>query len=258
MRFASICSLSAIACLVSSAGLLAQENVSLKLDVVSVGENIEGLSVGPAGGAPVSALAFRYSKPLNYAGSNILEISQKPGSQPGPAPTAEALAAIPPELLKRRKENPNLVALALLPAKSKRVTVLLSAAVGGTYQATVIDDDPSKLPYGKLRIHNYSPLPVALNCNRKPTGELKPKSSVVVAPVDKKIFYELAYQIDGKWKVQGNNLVEVEDDEQVQFVVLKSDASFFASSDGTKAGYLQSAILRRNLKEEAATQGTNE
>lgn len=110
----------------------------------------------------------------------------------------------------------------------------------------MIDDDPSKLPYGRMRIHNISPLPVAMRCNNKPVGILKTKSSIVVVPDNKEIIYELAYQEKGEWVVQENNVTSVKDDEQAQLVVLKSDNEFFTSKDGSQSGYLQTVVLRRN------------
>ncbi|MCH1922483.1 hypothetical protein L9G15_24040, partial [Shewanella sp. A3A] len=82
-------------------------------------------------------------------------------------------AAIPPELKARREKEPTLVALAKLPAGSRRATVLIAPASEGTYQTFVIDDDPTKLPLGQLRILNYSPVKIAMRCNGKASKEMK-------------------------------------------------------------------------------------
>ena len=221
------------------------DQVSMKIDLVAWGESIPGLSLKAGrGGEPVTALAFRYSKPLAYTGPCVLEISQVSGTAPQAA--ADATAQIPAELLARRKDNPNLVALAHLPGGSKHVTVLLAPAVGGTFLAHVLDDDPTKLPFGRLRIHNLSPDFIALRCNNTTTSKLKPKEAVVVEPKNQEVIYELAYQKEGEWVEQENNLASVKEDEQVQLVVLKSEASFFTSNDGSRSGYLQTVILRRS------------
>ena len=46
--------------------------------------------------------------------------------------------------------------------------------------------------------------------------------------------------------MQENNLFPVRENEQVHFIVTRSNASFFTSSDGSRAGFLQTAILRRS------------
>jgi hypothetical protein len=248
--------------------------VAMKIDLVAWGDTIEGLRINADGkDLKVTALAFEYSKAVAYAGSNILEIfrdaptaAANPGAPPAaklPAPPGAPPAAKPPdpqvavpgppgELAKRRLKTPDLVALALLPVGSTRVTVLIAPGANGTYQTQVIDDDPSKLPTGRLRIHNYSPIPIAIRCNRQDTVELKLHQSTVVAPVDQGVIYELAYQKDGKWEMQENNMIRVAAAEQVQLVVLQSDAGYFASSDGSRGGYLQTVVLRRNPKQASA------
>jgi hypothetical protein len=243
----------------------AASEVAMKMDVVAWGDTIEGLSV-KAGTKEiaVTALSFQYSKAINYSGSSIMEISQAPGgaaanlyATPAAAKPQAALSDLktpPTEFEKRKKENPNLVALAYLPPGSRRVTVLIAPTGNATYQTYVIDDDPTKLPPGRLRIHNYSPLPVALRCNRKETVELKPKQTAVVSPVDQNVIYELAYEKNGKWKMQENNAIQVQDKEQVQLVVLKSDANFFTSGDGSRSGFLQTVLLRRNPSQQAAAE----
>lgn len=230
------------------------DGVSMKVDLVAWGESIPGLTLKSAKGKdPVTALSFRYSKAVNYAGPVVMEVFQ--GSASSATGTGDAALAIADpaaikdiaaELAARRKKEPSLVALAILPPSSKHVTVLLAPAASGTFQAYVIDDDPSKLPYGRMRIHNLSPYPVAMKCNNKAANLIKTKGSVVVSPMNGEIIYELAYQKDGEWVNQENNLAAVKESEQAQLVVLKSDADFFTSQDGSRSGYLQTVILRRD------------
>ena len=240
--------------------------VSLKIDLVSWGADIPGLSVSAGNrNAGVTALAFRYSKPVSYSGPSILEISRNTSAtapqedagdhpdaaQPG-IPTARGAPAdstVPAAILERRKKNPNLVALALLPTTSKRVTVLLAPGPAGTFQTFVIDDDPTKLPFGQLRIHNFSPMTIALRFNGANPKELKGRESCIVAPTGNEVVYELAYLKDDAWKIQENNLIRVTADEQVQMIVLKSNDQFFTSSDGSRAGFLQAVTLRRSKNE---------
>ena len=232
--------------------------VAMKIDLVAWGDTIDGLRIHADGtDRNVTALAFEYSKAVAYAGSNILEISRDASAAANPVapppaakPAAQAGAAKPPlsELDQRRLKNPDLVALAWLPAGSTRVTVLIAPGANGTYQTQVIDDDPGKLPAGRLRIHNYSPIPIAIRCNRKDTVELKPHQSTVVAPLDQGVIYELAYLKDRKWEMQENNRIRVAAAEQVQLVILRSDAGYFASSDGSCGGFLQTVVLRRYPK----------
>jgi hypothetical protein len=229
----------------------AQEaQVSLKLDLVAWGSDLPGLTLKSGGKAgAVTALAFRYSKPVAYAGPAVLEIHQSPDEAKAATDNSQNSAPIPAELAKRREKDPTIVALANLPPGSKRATVLIAPASGGTYQTFVIDDDPSKLPFGQLRIHNYSPLKVMVRCNNKESKELKIKDSFVVAPQDGHVIYDLAYDNQGKWKIQENNIIAVTKDEQVQFIVLKSDAAFFVNADGSRSGFLQTVVLRRSAKE---------
>src|SRR5690606_11297891 len=129
-----------------------------------------------------TALAFRYSDPIKYAGPALMEVYQDATKNAKPsipvsdfdkqqksvpadvsivekklAPETTGLAL---ELRKRREENAGLVALVPLPKNGTRqVTVLLAPVSDGTFTAHVIDDDPSKLSFGKLRVHNLSPHP---------------------------------------------------------------------------------------------------
>jgi len=232
----------------------ASAQVSVKADLVAWGADIPGLTLKSAGkGEPVTALAFRYSKPIRYSGAEVMEIHQDAASAAKATEGSQNTAAIPPELMERRKKDPTLVALAKIPVGSSRVTVLIAPASAGTYQTYVIDDDPTKLPAGKLRILNYSPVKIAMRCNGKEAKEMATKDAFVVSPQpDGQVVYELAYDNNGKWKMQENNLLAVNPKEQVQLIVLKSDADFFTNSDGGRSGFLQKVVLRRP-PEDAAT-----
>lgn len=233
---------------ISASAQSAGNDVSMKVDLVAWGESISGLSLKSASSdKTLTALSFRYSKPVSYSGPAVMEIHQNAGSgNPQPAAGADAAAGIPQALAERRKKDPTLVSLVPLPAGASHVTVLLAPAAGGTYQPYVINDDPSKLPLGRLRIHNLSPYPIAMRCNNKTGGELKTKGSMLVQPQNREVIYELAYQNEGEWVMQENNITTVNDDEQAQLVVLKSDASYFASQDGSTSGFLQTVVLRRS------------
>lgn len=228
-------------------------NVSMKLDLVSWAETIRGLQITSGGkGANCAARAFEYSKPISYSGSNILEIKRDLKVASGttaesqiPAPATDPKVPLT-ELEKRRKKDPSIVALALLPAGSTRATILLTPAASGTYNTFVIDDDPSKLPFGKLRIHNYCNFPIAVRCNNKDRKELKPKETTIVSAVNSGVMYELTYWKDGKWVAEGSNIITVEPTMQVQMVVLKSEANYFTSSDGSRGSFIQSVTLRRD------------
>jgi hypothetical protein len=241
----------AAALLLAAHSASAQDSVSMKLDVVAWGSDIPGLSLKSSGkGDAITALAFRYSKPVSYSGPAVLEIHQDPAAAAAATEGSQNTAPLPPELAKRRATDPTVVALAKLPVGSRRATVLIAPAQAGTYQTFVIDDDPTKLPYGKLRIHNYSPFKIAVRCNGKQAMEMKTKDSFLADPVQGQILYELAYDKQGKWKTQENNTITIGAEEQVQFIVLKSDADFFTSSDGSRSGFLQSVVLRRPAKED--------
>ena len=221
--------------------------VSMKVDLVAWGESISGLSLKSAKSEnTVTALAFQYSKPVNYAGPALMEIHRQADSDTPQAAAEGVVAGIPAALAARRKEDPTLVSLVPLPSASRHVTVLLAPAAGGTYQPYVIDDDPAKLPLGRLRIHNLSPFPIAMRCNSNTGSELKTKETMVVEPRNHEVIYELAYQKEGEWVMQENNITTVKEDEQAQLVVLKSSAGFFTSQDGSGSGFLQTVVLRRN------------
>lgn len=230
---------------------LAQDQVSMKLDLVAWGPPLAGLTVKAAGkGEPVTADSFTYTKPVSYSGPALMTIHQDPAAAAAMTEGSENKAAIPPQLAKLREKDPTVVALAKLPPGSRRATVLIAPAQAGTYQTVVIDDDPSKLPPGQLRIHNYSPIKVAVRCNGKATKELKTREAILVPPQQERVLYELAYDENGVWQTQENNIIRVPKDEQVQFIVLKSDDDFFTASDGSRSGFLQTVLLRRSPKEE--------
>lgn len=251
-----------------------QDDVSMKIDVVAWGDDIKGLSFKPGSDkGAVTAMGFRYSKPVAYSGPLIMSIYQT-GSAPAPAAPAvdfPAAGRIIPldgsaggantdpaakpapkqglalELEKRRLKDPTLVALAVLPGGDcRRATVLLAPAGAGTFTAYVIDDDPSKLPVGQVRIHNLSPVPIAMRCNGQPAKRLNNRDVIIVPAIKDHLIYELAYQLGDEWKVQENNVIPVHPDEQAQMIILKSDHSFFLASDGSRSGFLQLITLRRS------------
>jgi hypothetical protein len=251
----------------------AQEaNVSMKIDMVAWGDDITGLSLKPGQTkGKVTALAFRYSTPLSYSGPAVMEIyrSGDGDAKSVPEPTAEDIEhelhplvaddretvegkATKPkhrlarELEKRRKKTPTLVALAALPEYGcRRATVLLAPDDGGTYTAYVIDDDPSKLPLGQLRVHNLSPLGIALRCNGGANQVLKTRESFIAPIQNQTLIYELAYKLGDEWRTQENNIIPVRETEQTQMIVLKSNNRFFMSTDGSSGGFLQVVTLRR-------------
>ena len=271
-------SLLTLALLALAAPLRAQEaEISLKLDVVAWGDEIRGLSLKPSEGAgSVTALPFRYSIPVSYSGPAVVEIfkSDVGPKKDDPPPTADdklhemiplapepedpAAANARPksateiELDKRRVKKPNLVALAVIPSGCSRATVLLAPTGRGTFQAYVIEDDPSKLPLGEVRVHNLSPYPVAIRCNNGDVKELKTRDAFISKAPDGYFIYELKYLQDGEWKYQENNVIPIRPTDQSQVVILSSDNQFFRSADGSKNGFLQIVTLRRYPKEKSA------
>jgi hypothetical protein len=256
-----------LACLAPLHGQSA--DISLKIDLVAWGDEIGGLSLKPGKkeGA-ITALAFQYSAPVNYTGPPLMEVYKNgEGSvKPKPAPSAEDLKqlsqpllpepaepgkAAPPtsrlaaELQKRREKKPTLVALAEIPTNSNRATVLLAPAGDGTFIAYVIDDDPTKLPVGKLRIHNLSPYPIAMRIDHGTAKELPPRGAIVVPVTDEQISYDLSYKLGDEWKFQEHNFQQIFAKDQTQMVLLKSANSHFLSSDGSSGGFLQAVTLRR-------------
>ena len=253
--------------------LLAQRaDVSLKLDVVAWGDEIRGLSLKPGDAGGITALPFRYSEPVTYSGPPIMEIFRTGDGDAKnlPAPTAddkkhqlhplpvEPANAISPdgqpksalalELDKRRAKQPSLVALAPIPAGCTRATVLLAPVGNGTYQAYVIDDDPTKLPLGEVRVHNLSTDEIAVRCNSGVSKTLKTRDAFVAKAPDGYFIYELTYLQDGEWKYQENNVIPIRPTDQSQVIVLSSDNAFFRSGDGSKNGFLQIVTLRRYPK----------
>lgn len=257
----------------ASPRLAAQEpTVAMKIDMVAWGDDITGLSLKPVDSkANITALAFRYSTPISYSGPVIMGIYQTGSNAAKSVPEATAddlehelhplvaddsdpapgKADVPKqglalELEKRRKKEPSLVALAALPGYGcRRATVLLAPANGGTYTAYVIDDDPGKLPVGKLRVHNLSPLEIAVRCNGSGNKELKTRESFIAPAQNQQLIYELAYKLGDEWRVQENNIIPVRENEQTQMIILKSNNKFFLSTDGGGGGFLQAVILRR-------------
>lgn len=260
-----------LACLILTSPLHAQQaaEATLKVDLVAWGDPIPGLALKPGAAATTTAQSFTYSETLSYSGPAILEIYQQDAARktearlatsddaahelkpllPTPSEAGDSAApkqAILEELAKRRKEKPGLVALARLPAAPCRHATVLLAPVGdGTFISHVIDDDPAKLPPGKLRVHNLSPHPVVIRCNGAANKTLAPRASEVFPADGGQIIYELGYQKDGEWKMQENNILPLRETEQAQMIVLRSDNRFFLSTDGSSGGYLQIVTLRR-------------
>lgn len=242
----------------------------MKLDVVAWGDAIGGLSFEtPKADGKITARAFSYSEPVDYRGPRLLEIHQSGSSEvplpelpgtpdderhrsiplPHPEPkVVEDDSPISGELARRREEEPSLVALATLPANSRRATVLLAPAAQGTYRAYVIDDDPTKLPVGGLRVHNLSHNRILMRFSGEPERELKPGDTLQLKPPADHTAYRLAYWQEDDWVVQENNIIPVPEAGQTQFIVLRSDNRFFLSADGARGGFLQSVTLTREPK----------
>ncbi len=242
----------------------------MRLDFVAWGDEIGGLSFksGDKNGR-IKALAFRYSDPVSYNGPAVMEIFKngngdaKNKAEPSEEDLKHQLMPLLPqdtpvdkntpvkqgialELETRRKKAPDLVALAVLPSGCTRATVLLAPASDGTFVAYVIDDDPSKLPVGQLRVQNLSPNTIALRCNGGGPKELKTRESFVVPVNNQQISYDLAYQVGTEWKFQEHNYLPIFAKDQTQMIILKSSNSFFLSSDGSSGGFLQVVMLRRS------------
>lgn len=263
-----------LSCVIASAETSDDEpKVSLKINLVSWGEDLPGLKIKAKGrGKETTALGFRYSKAIKYSGPQTLEISQTEGAKLPDPPEREFdprfdkprpkkaikenkpidRSKTPKEILARREKNPELIALAKLPLNSRQVTVLLAPGSGGTYQTYVIDDDPRHLPKGTLRIYNLSQEKVALICNKTIKKQLSYGDSMMVRPKKKQfVVYKLAYlDKNGKWKMQETNLINVRADDQVQFLILQSNASFFTASTGSRSGFLQCVELRRSPQDD--------
>ncbi|BDS07120.1 hypothetical protein NT6N_21600 [Oceaniferula spumae] len=243
-----------------------EPQVTTRVDLVSIGEEIPGLKIGKSGPA-VSALAFRYNKTVRYRGSRIIEISQvfKTSRRPGQEEEQEdELIPLPrqqnPDLKvgqkdsiskaieKRREKNPELVALAVVPPNARHITILLAKAENETYRAFVINDDPVKLPEGQMRVHNFCNHKVSLRFDGKKAMLLEPTRAKQIKPKNgsNTINYLLAYPKKGKWKIQESNVIRINSQEQVQMIILHSRSSFFVSGSGSRGGHLQVAVLRRD------------
>lgn len=250
-----------------------QDGIVAKVDLVAWGDAIPGLSfTAESATETITALPFQYSKPATYKGSSLMAIHQhsSPAATTPPAiedpdakahesrpllPSQPSNAANPQrpktglalQLENLRKEQPTLVALARIPSGCNRATVLLAPNGDGTFQAMVVDDNPDKLPAGKLRVHNLSPYPITMRFNSMASApkELKRNEAAVVDAPSEQVIYELAYKLGEEWKFQENNILPVRASEQTQMIILRSDNRFFLSSDGATGGFLQQVVLRR-------------
>lgn len=260
----------AIALFLAPLPLSAQEGVSMKIYVVAWGNDIGGLSLGAGKTKETfTASAFKYSDPVSYSGSEVLELHKSANDvvnddeglisddikeqEARPLDTSATSAGakeepMPKQLAILREKDPTLVSLIPLPLNARCVTILLVPAAQGTYMGYVIDDDPTKLPQGKLSVHNFSPNRIAMQFNGGVKKELGVRETVLVDAPKGQVIYQLAYFLDGKWKVQENNIVPVSADEQTHFFVLKSRNQFFLSADGAAGGYLQMVTMRRKAK----------
>ncbi|MGJ8634840.1 MAG: hypothetical protein ACSHX7_13065 [Luteolibacter sp.] len=257
-----------VAILFSSVSIALSQNepkISLKIDFVAWGNPIHGLSLEGSDSKVFTAKSFTYSTPVKYSGSVLMplyrdrsaddKVARPDGLEDLPQieidtnPENELLDSDKDPLAKllaeRRETEPNLVALIPLPKSGKRVTVLLVPARNETYIPYVMKDDASQLPVGKLKVHNFSALPVGLNfAGLKPFKLTKGKSQIVTIP-NSRALYELAYEKDGKWKSQESNVFRVKPNQQTHFIVLQSKNQFFKSVDGGRSGLMQSVVLRR-------------
>lgn len=247
-----------------------QGDVSMKIDVIAWGNEIGGLSFKAGDkSSDIRALPFRYSTPVSYSGPALMEIykngdgTTKVTVQPSKEDLehvskpliveepkdaqagAQPKTALALELEKRRQKAPNLIALVPLPSGCRRATVLLAPNSDGTFMGYVIDDDPSKLPLGQIRIHNLSPIKIAMRCNGAEAKEMKTREAMVVPAPEGALSYDLAYQDGEEWKFQEHNIIPVRPDEQTQMIILRSNNSFFRSADGSAGGFLQTVTLRR-------------
>lgn len=258
------------------ATLHAQETkVAMRIDFVSWGEDLSGLEVRSGNrAAPAKALAFRYSEAFDYSGPQILTLALGEGSDEAAREIAEAYEArrrsdkaeglevpdspfvpreatkaadgeIPKALALAREKDPALAALVKLPAASRRITILLAPGPDRSLIPHIFNDDPSRHPPGMVRVHNLSPHPVSLRTASGMAKELAPGKSFLSPAPGETFAYELAYQANGAWNIQENNLISVRPTDQMHMVILRSDASFFSSSDGSRGGFMQTAFLRR-------------
>lgn len=269
MKSKTLCGALAAALLATSLHAESDEIVSVQIDVVAWGDDIRGLSFksGKQKGGDITARGFRYSEPIRYTGPRLLEIHKSGDSAPEsaapmseedkkheliPLPAVEIEKAgggaelpVPERLAKLREKDPTLVSLIHLPADTRRITILLAPAAEGTFSGYVINDDPSKLPLGMLRVHNLSPHTIAMQFGGGKQKEMEPRKAMLVAAPGGFAVYKLAYKDGEEWKVQENNILPVPPDEQAQLIVLRSANQFFLSADGTPGGHLQLVALRR-------------
>lgn len=261
------------------ANLQSQETqVAMRIDFVSWGEDLTGLEVRAGKRTePVKALAFRYSEVFEYSGPQILALALGEGSDDSVREMAEAYEArrrsdkaegldvpdepfapkeaakvaegeIPKALALARVKDPALAVLVKLPAASRRVTILLAPGPDRSLVPHIFNDDPARHPLGMVHVHNLSPHPAALRTASGKNMEMAPGKGFLAPAPGETFAYELAYQTDGVWKVQENNLITVRPKEQIHMVILRSGASFFSSSDGSRGGFMQTAFLRRTAR----------
>jgi len=242
------------------------EEVNMLIDVVAWGDDITGLYLGDPGSeaGAVHAHSFRYgSEPERYSGARWLAIYQprantqdQDAARPpqGGDASGSSRRQVPLTLAERRVMEPSLVALVQLPRDARRATVLLSPAGDGTYNGYVINDDPSRLPPGKLLVHNLSPHTIAMQFGNNKPAIIEPRGEYLFEDSQKYLPYRLAYQIKyqpeeaNDWKIQGSNIMKLSADEQTQMLILRSDNQHFLSSSGARSGYLQKVILRRKTQ----------
>jgi hypothetical protein len=241
--------------------------VNMLIDVVAWGDEIPGLHLGTLGSKEdaIHALSFRYGRePVRYSGPRQLAVYRSLGDAQGEAvftgaPQGRVVGGsssgqVPQTLAERRLLEPNLVALVELPRNALRATLLLSPAGDGTYKSYIINDDPSRLPAGKLLVHNLSPHTIAMQFSSNKPVFLQPREQFLFEDSEKYLPYRLAYQLKYQpeeaddWKVQGSNIMKLSSDEQTQMIILQSDNDFFRSSSGARSGYLQTVILRRRME----------
>lgn len=257
--------------LLSLSNLTAQEEnsrITTRVDLVSMGEPLHGLYLGKNKQKIATALPFRYHTTLRYKGNRIIEISQSTSSSPKepalseedkkheskpirpediPTTAADQTDKFTKAIAKRREKNPDLVALAVVPSGARHITVLLTPAKNNTYRTTVINDGPTKLPFGKLRVHNFCEHPIFLRFDNDKPVVIPPKKNKQAAPQkNNSLRYLLGYQKGKRRIIEQNNFISVSPTEQVQMVILRSNSSFFQSANGSRGGNLQVAILRRN------------
>jgi len=245
-----------------------KNQVKVRVDLVSLGENIPGLYLGKKKDRIVNAQAFQYSMTLKYSGDSIIQISQGSSKQIEEQPmseedekhalkplTAKDLPEVETEssdkqleiISRLRKKNPNLVALARVPAGSRHITILLRPAANNTFRTLVFNDDPTKMPYGEMKIHNFCKHPIAMKfANGKPAVIKSDKAYRLKPSKKQSVSYLLSYPKKKKWKKQESNIIRVTPDQQVRMIVLNSQSSFFQSASGARGGHLQIAILRRD------------